>query len=112
MAHDVINHLEMQLRLLRFRGLGVIHFIPVLRLVRLLQRQIAGRRNDLYILESIRMCLRNPNPHLLAGGNVLDGESIVKSEMARLLCRGDRSEREHQQRQQCHTFLTMSGFLS
>src|ERR1700733_8594093 len=36
MADYVVHYLEMQLRLLRFRSLGIVHFVSVLRLVSLL----------------------------------------------------------------------------
>ena len=91
-ADDVVDDFEIQLGLLGFRGFGVIHFISVFRLMSLLEREITSRGDDLHRLESIRVRFRNPDSHLLAGGNILDSEAIVKSEMARFLRGGNRSK--------------------
>ena len=66
----------------------------------LTEREIAGGRDNLHSLEPIGAGLRNPDSHLVPGGNILHGKAVAKREMARLLRQGDRGKSKQEHRQQ------------
>src|SRR5579872_468506 len=69
-----------------------IHIVTVFRFTSSLQRQVAFRGDDLYVLISIGLRCRNPDADCLPRRQILYCESIVKSELPGLL--GSRKEGE------------------
>jgi hypothetical protein len=88
MANDVIFDFEVKFRLRRFFSLRIVDLVSELRIASLLQCEISLGGNDFHFLEGVRLGKRNPYANLLARGQVLHREGVVKCETARLLGEG------------------------
>src|SRR5947209_16763346 len=83
-AHHVIFHAEVVLGLIGLVCMRVEHAVSVFGFASLLQWQVAGLGDHLYLLVLVRLCNRKPYLQRLAGINIADREVVVKNKVPRL----------------------------
>src|ERR1700679_703401 len=83
-ANHVIFNIEVQLRL-GGTSFGIVNLVALCRFASPLQGQIAFRGDDLHFLISVRVGVWDPNSNFFTSGKILDGEGVMKREVARIL---------------------------